>query len=183
MYNFNPLKKSVAEIEEWLKKEYAGVRTGRATPALLDNVLIESYGAKQPIGHVASILIEDPKTLRISPWDKSIIKSVEQGLRVSNLGLSISVDDIGIRVGFPELTEETRKTLAKLIGTHLEEAKISLRKEREKIWNDITDKEKEGSISEDDKFRHKDELQKIIDEAGKNLEQIASKKEKEILTI
>jgi|SRR3989344_6867724 len=182
-YDFSQFKKSSADTLEWLKKEYSGLRTGRATPTLLDNVIVESYGTKQSIKHVASISIEDPKTLKVVPWDKSQLKGIESALRAGNLGVSIAVDDIGIRVGFPELTEETRKSVVKVAKELLEEARISLRKERERIWNDVTEKEKKGDISEDDKFRAKDELQKLVDEANKSLEEITGKKEKEILTV
>ena len=182
-YDFSKFKKNSGETIEWLKKEYLGIRTGRATPTLLDNIDVESYGARQPIKHVASIGIEDPKTLKVVPWDKSLVKNIESALRAGNLGVSVAVDDTGgIRVGFPELTEETRKSIVKVVKELLEEARISLRKERERIWNDIAEKEKNGAVSEDEKFRAKDELQKLVDDTNKALEEVAGKKEKEIMT-
>ena len=182
-YDFSKFKKNSGETIEWLKKEYMSIRTGRATPTLLDNVVVESYGNHQPIKHVASIAIEDPKTLKVVPWDKSLVKNIESALKAGNLGVSVAVDDTGIRVGFPELTEETRKSIVKVVKELLEEARISLRKERERIWNDIAEKEKNGAVSEDEKFRAKDELQKLVDDTNKALEEVAGKKEKEIMTV
>ncbi len=180
MYNFSNLKTRIKETEEWLRHEYTGIRTGRATPSLLDGVQVESYGAMQPIAHVASISIEGPKALKISPWDKSVTKAIESGLRASNLGISVAVDGSDVRVNFPDLTSESRQKFVKIAKDLLEQARITLRGEREKVWNDIVAKEKEGTVSEDEKFRLKDEMQKLVDEAGKNLEGLFGKKEKEI---
>jgi ribosome recycling factor len=180
-YNFSPLKTRVKEIEEWLVGEYSSIRTGRATPALLDSVNVESYGARTPLKHVGSITIEDPRTLRVTLWDKTQVKAAESAIASANLGVSAVADGMTIRVTFPELTAEKRKLLNKLAGEKLEEAKITLRKEREKTWNDIQAKEKEGGMSEDDKFRNKDELQKIIDEATAKFAEHSERKETEIL--
>lgn len=182
-YNFSHFEKRAEETKDWLSKEFAAVRTGRATPALLDGLHIDSYGAKTAISHVASISVEDPKTLRISPWDASHVQEIEKVIQGSNLGVSVATDSQGVRVIFPELTEESRKTFVKLIKEKLEKAKISLKQEREKVWNDISDKQKNGEISEDDKFKLKDELQKKMDEVTKKLEEITAKKEEEVKTI
>lgn len=179
-YNFASLKAKIQEIEAWLIKEHGGIRTGRATPALLDNVTVESYGAKMPLSHVATISILDAKTLSIAPWDASMIKGIESAITAANLGVSTTPDSKSVRVVFPELTSDRRKMLLKLASEKLEEARISLRAEREKTWNDIQTKEKEGGMSEDEKFRYKDELQKHIDEGGKRLEELHEKKRKEI---
>lgn len=162
-------------------KEYMGLNVGRASPSVLDGVTVESYGARAPLKNVASITTEDPKTLRISPWDKNQIKEVEKAIASSNLGLSVSVDEVGIRVIFPQLTTETRAKLTRVLKEKLEEARITVRRERERIWEDVQKKEKEGKITEDEKFRAKDDLQKIIDEVNKNLEAIFSRKEKEVM--
>jgi len=182
MYNFSQLKTRLGEVEEWLKKELSSVHTGRATPALLDNVVIDSYGTKTAIPHVAAVSVEDARTIRVAPWDKGQIKDIEKAISGANLGVSASSDDAGVRVFFPELTSERRTTLIKVVKEKLEEARISMRKEREEAWSDIQDKERASDMSEDDKFRAKDDLQKIIDEANKNLEAIAEKKERELLS-
>ena len=148
---------------------------------VLDGVSIESYGSHVPLKNVANISIEDPKTLRITPWDKSQIKDIEKAINSANLGLSVATDDLGIRVIFPQLTTETRQTLVKVLKEKLEESRITVRREREVIWKDVEAKEKEGKITEDEKFRAKDELQKIIDEANRNLETSFEKKQKEVM--
>lgn len=179
-YDFAQFKKGVLEVEAWLANEFTGIRTGRATAVLLDGVMVDSYGAKTALKHVANISVEDAKTLRITPWDNSLVKGIETAIAAANLGVSTVPDSVGIRVIFPDLTSERRTQLIKLVGQKLEDARVSLRKEREEVWNDIQKKEKEGELTEDEKFKYKDDLQKIVDEANKKLEVMAEKKEVEI---
>lgn len=180
-YNFTAFKSRVTEIEEWLKKELSLLRTGRATSAILDSITVESYGAQSPIAHVGNVTMEDAKTLRVTPWDKSQIKAIENAIQKANLGLSLATDDVGVRVIFPELTGERRAQLAKLLNAKLEDARISLRKEREGLLNEWKQKEKAGEMSEDEHFKAKAELQKLIDEANRKLEEAAKRKEGEIM--
>lgn len=181
-YNFSPFKTKLAEVEEWLSREYLGIRTGKATPAVLDGVMVDSYGAKTPLKHVAAISIEDARTVRIAPWDKSQVGAIQTAIEAANIGLSISPDSAGLRAIFPMLTEDRRKMLIKLTNEKLEEARISVRKEREKIWEDIQEQEKAGTMSEDDKYKGKEELQKLVDEANNKLEELAKRKETEIMS-
>ena len=109
------------------------------------------------------------------------MKDVEKAIIGSNLGLSVATDDLGIRVIFPQLTTETRGSLVKVLKEKLEEARITVRRERERIWQDVENKEKEGKLTEDERFRAKDDLQKVIDEVNKNLEAIFEKKEREVM--
>ncbi len=162
-------------------KEYSQLNIGRASPMVLDGVNVESYGSYVPLKNVASISIEDPKTLRIAPWDKSQIKSIEKAIVASNLGLSVATDDLGIRVIFPQLTTETRQTLVKVLKEKLEEQRIAVRREREAVLEDIEAKKKETKMTEDEMFRAKEELQKIINETNGNLEAIFERKEREVL--
>lgn len=180
-YNFSNLKNKVKEAEEWLKKELGGVRTNRATPSVLDNVLFESYGTRIKLDQGGSVSVEDARTIRVVPWDMSQVKNMEKALITSNLGLSIVLDDKGIRVIFPELTSERRATFVKMAKEKLEQGKNTLRSIRDEVWKDIQNKEKEGGMGEDEKFKLKNEMQKMIDESQKNLESLFSKKEKEIL--
>ena len=180
-YNFSNFKTELKKVEEFLSKEYQQLNVGRASPTILDSISVESYGAYVPLKNVASVSIEDPKTLRIAPWDKGQIKGIEKAIISANLGLSVATDDAGIRVIFPQLTTETRVTLVKTLKEKLEEERITVRRERERIWDDVQTKEEEGKMPEDDKFRAKEELQKIIDEVNKNLESIFEKKEKEVM--
>ncbi|KND50617.1 MAG: ribosome recycling factor [Parcubacteria bacterium C7867-003] len=179
-YNFNQFKDGVKGVEEWLKKELSSIRTGRANLSILDGVNVEAYGSFMPINQVANLSMEDVRVVRISPWDSSVTKDVEKAIVASDLGLSVTVDDKGLRVIFPELTGERRTALVKLTKQKLEDAKITLRGEREKTIKDIDSKEKAGEISEDEKFRLKAELQKMLDESTRNLELMFEKKEKEI---
>jgi ribosome recycling factor len=180
-YNFSNFKIELKKIEDFLSKEYSQLNIGRASPMILDGVSIESYGSYVPLKNVASVSIEDPKTLRVAPWDKSQIKGIEKAIIGSNLGLSVATDDLGIRVIFPQLTTDTRKTLVKVLKEKLEEQRITVRKEREVVLNDIEAKEKDGSMTEDEKFRAKEELQKIINETNTKLEATFEKKEREVM--
>ena len=180
-YNFSNFKSEIKKVEEFLSKEYSQLNIGRASPMVLDGINVESYGSFVPLKNVASVSIEDPKTLRIAPWDKTQIKGIEKAIVGSNLGLSVATDDQGIRVIFPQLTTETRQTLVRVLKEKLEESRISVRREREAVMEDIEAKEKEGKITEDDRFRAKEELQKIINETNNNLEAIFEKKEHEVM--
>lgn len=180
MYDLGPIKKKLPAIEEWLKKELSLLRTGRASPALLDNINIDYYGAKQPLKHAGAINTEDARTLRIRPWDVSLIAQIEVAIRNAGMGLQAIAEKDSVRVIFPELTEERRKALLKTVSEKLEQARISLRKIRDEYWRDIQDKEREGKISEDEKFRLKDNLQELIDESQKRMEEMVKMKEKEI---
>jgi ribosome recycling factor len=178
MYNLETFKKEAAMVEEWLSKEFGQLHTGRAAPVLLDGVQVESYGSYQPLKNVASVSIEDAKTLRIVPWDKSQIKDIERTLYASNLGFSIAVDDAGIRVIIPALTTESRERLAKIAKERLEDARITIRKARETMLDEL----KAMDLPEDTHKRAKDEVQKLVDAANANLETYFKKKEAEIMS-
>jgi len=180
-YNFTDFKNEAKKIEDWLGDEYLSLHTGRATPAVLDKVFVDSYGTKQSISHVASISVSDARTLLIAPWDKEMVKEIEKAIMTSELGLSVSAGDEGVRVSFPELTSERRISLVKVVKSKLEDARVALRAKREEVWSDIQEKEKNGEMSEDDKFRLKEELQKLVDSANKELEGVASRKEQDIM--
>jgi len=179
-YNFVPFKARIEDIEEWLKKEFSLLRTGRATTAILDSITVDSYGTQSPISHVGTISMEDVRTLRIAPWDKTQIKVIEGAIQKANIGLSLTSDDGGLRVIFPELTGDRRQQIIKLMKDKLEDARISLRKEREEIISDMKHQEKEGEMSEDDVFSAKEELQKFVNEANARFEAITATKEKDI---
>ncbi len=175
-YNTQNFKLELKKIEEWLSKEYSAIHTGRATPMVLDGVMVESYGNKMPIKNVAQISIEDAKTLRVVPWDKSQIKDIESAVMATSLGLSVVSDGEGVRVIFPMLTTENRSNLVKILKEKLEDARIRVRQERQE------EIEKTGDLSEDEKKRGKDDIQKCVDESNKNLETIFGKKEKEVMS-
>ncbi len=176
-YDLSPVKAKMQEVKEWLSKEFLTINTGRATPAVLDGVVIDSYGTKVAISHVAAITVEDPRTLRVVPWEKDNMMLIEQAVNEADLGVSVSADDMGLRVSFPELTTERREQFVKIVKERLEDARISVRAEREKIWTDVQEKEKEGELSEDEKFQLKKDIQDLVDETNNALEALAEKKE------
>lgn len=180
-YDFTKLKNKIKETEDWMKKEYTGIRTGMASPQLLDNVMVESYGQRLPINQVGSVSIADPKSLLVTPWDISQVKAVEKAITLANLGVSLKTDEKGVRIFFPDLTSERRELLMKVAKEKLEHGKITIRNIREEVWSDIQTKEKEGGMSEDERFRFKGEMQKLVDAGNKMLEEIFTKKEKEII--
>lgn len=175
VYNTQNFKLQLKKIEEWLSSEYSSVHTGRATPLVLDGISVESYGSRMPIKNIAGITIEDPKTLRVAPWDKKQIKEIENAIISSDLGLSVVSDSDGVRVIFPMLTTENRTKLAKVLKEKLEDARISVRKERQSEIDKLDD------LSEDDKKRGKEDIQKAVDESNMNLESIFAKKESEVM--
>lgn len=174
------LKKKLHEVEEWLQKEYGTIRTGQASPALLDGVRIESYGSLVPLNQVGNVGVEDARTLRVSLWDSSQVAAVEQGLRDADMGASIVTDSSGVRVIFPELTSERREQLLKLAKSKLEDARIAVRSGRDDAMKQIDKSEKDGDISEDEKFTQKEKVQAAVDAANKALEQHFTQKEQEL---
>jgi ribosome recycling factor len=179
-YDFSKLKTGVQGVEAWLVSEFQGLRTGRASPALLDSVQVEVYGSLMKLPQVASVSVEDARSLYISPWDKDQLKAIEKAITQADLGVGVGSDAIGVRVTFPELTTERRQQLMKLVRAKLEEARISLKGERTKTMEDIDAQHKADEMSEDETHRSRDEVQKIIDTANKKLEELADKKEVEL---
>lgn len=180
LYDFKTFEAKVAAAKEWLAKEYRGLRTGRASPAVLDSVSVSAYGSMTPLKQVAVIGVEDARTLRIQPYDVGILKDMERAISSADLGLGSSSDGTVIRVTFPELTAERREQLIKIAKGKLEEARTTVRLARDEAWKDIQEKERAGKITEDDKFNHKEEMQKKVDKANEELEKAFENKEKEM---
>lgn len=179
-YDFKKLRENIKKAEEWLKKEYSGLRTGIASPTILDAVQVEVYGSRMPINQLANIGIEDARVIRITPWDKTQAKEIEKAITLANLGVSVGTDDKGVRIFFPELTTERRTLLIKTAKAKMEDAKVNVRGYRDEVSKEIDEQEKKGGMGEDDKFRFKKEMQKIVDEGNSGLEALFAKKEKEI---
>ena len=180
MYDFSKLKQAIKEGEEHLARELSGVRTGRATPTLLDSIKAEAYGARTPLAQVGNISVEDARTLRIIPWDKELTKAIEKAIVEADLGVGTSVDDMGLRVTFPELTSERRTQLTRLAGEKAEHAKVSLRSHRTDAIKEIENQEKEGGMGKDEAKRLKDEVQKLIDAGNDAIVALVKKKDAEI---
>jgi ribosome recycling factor len=170
----------LSESTDWLAREFAAIRTGQAAPALLDNVKVDSYGSLVPLNQVSSVGIEDARTLRITPWDVSQIAAIESTLREADLGVSVSTDSAGLRVIFPELTSERREQLTKLAKQKLEDARVSVRAARDEIMKALEQQEKDGDLSEDEKFGQKEAIQKQVDSTNQSLDELYKAKETEL---
>lgn len=181
MYDFSNLKSKIKETEAWLSNEFSQIRTGRATPSMLDSVHVEAYGSTLPINQVAGVSLEDARTIRITPWDMSMAKAVEKAIMAANLGVSVMLDEKGARVVFPPLTTETRTQFIKIAKQKLEDAKVAIRHERNKVNEDLQTKKKNGEMGEDDMMRQKNEMEKIVKEGMDKLEVATGKKEAEIM--
>jgi ribosome recycling factor len=174
------ITKKLIGVEEWLQKEYAGIRTGQANPGLLDAVRVESYGTMVPLQQVGSLSIEDARTLRFSLWDTSQVKAIEKALQEADLGVSVVADSAGVRVVFPELTSERRVQLLKLAKSKLEDARVSVKAVRDEAMKELERQFKSSEISEDDKFTGKERIQKAVDDCNGKLETMCARKEKEL---
>jgi ribosome recycling factor len=164
-----------------LKHDLSGLRTGRASIALLDTIHVEVYGANMPLNQVATVSVPEPRMLTVQVWDRSNVQPVEKAIRSAGLGLNPITDGQLIRLPIPDLTEERRKELAKLVGQYAEKAKIAVRNVRRDGMDQLKQDEKKHEISEDERKRLETEVQKITDDTINDIDQLAEAKEKEIL--
>lgn len=171
------------QVIDFLRNDIAALRTGRANPSMLANVMVEAYGTMNPITAVASISAPDARSLLVEPWDKSIVKDIEKSILEAKLGLNPVVQGAQIRVPLPALTEESRKALVKTLGEKCEHARKSVRNVREEIKTDVLEAEKAKEISEDDKYRTLEQLDKTAAGWNEKIKHIAEEKEKEIMTM
>ena len=165
-----------------LGREFAGVRTGRASTGLLEGIRVDYYGTPTPVPQVASLSVPDPKTLLIQPWDASLLPAIEKAIMKSDLGLTPANDGKVIRLVMPPLNEERRKQLAKAVGKLAEDARVAIRNIRHDANKKLKTMEKEKKISEDDGRRGQDQTQKITDKFIQRVDELLKKKEQEILT-
>lgn len=179
-YNFSTFKQGLKEAEDRLTKEFTSLRTGRASIALLDGIMVESYGTQMPLSSVANLTVEDARVIRVSPWDNSQIQAIEKGIQLSTLGISPVVDEKGLRVIFPDLTSDRRIALIRMAKEKLEEMKVRIRQEREKTIKDIQAREKAGEYGKDESERNRGEVDKLVKEANAKLDEHLERKEKEI---
>lgn len=170
-------------VIDHLHKELGGLRTGRATPTLVEDISVSAYDALMEIKGLASIQVQDAKTLIIDPWDKSLLKNIEKGIRDVGVGLSPVVDGTVIRIVMPSMTEDNRKTMVKKMKEYLEDTRIALRQVREEARDAAGKMEKDKQISEDEKFKLLDEIDKMTKEFNEQINMIGEKKEEEIMTV
>ncbi|MCD6528649.1 ribosome recycling factor [bacterium] len=177
----NKIKPELDKAINYLEKELAKIRTGRVTPALVENVMVDCFGNKLPLKQLGAITVPEPRQIVIQPWDKSYIESIEKALSQAGIGANPIVDKDIIRINFPPLTRESKEDLLRVISLKQEETRRTVRRWREEAWKEIQEKTREGEIREDDKYRAKDELQDLIDEYNQKIEELGNKKRKEIL--
>ena len=175
------LKRRMHGAVEALKHELAGLRTGRASTALLDPIHVEVYGANMPLNQVATVSVPEPRLLTVQVWDRSNVQPVEKAIRSANLGLNPVTDGQLIRLPIPDMTEERRKELAKLVGQYAEKARVAVRNVRRDGMDHLKADEKKHEISEDEHKRLGTEVQKMTDDTIKEIDTAAHSKEQEIL--
>jgi ribosome recycling factor len=166
-----------------LAREFASVRTGRANASLLDGVRVEAYGNLTPINQLASVSVPDPRTIVIQPWDASQMKEIEKGIAKSDLGLTPSNDGKVIRLTVPSLTEDRRKQLAKTVGKFAEDARVAIRNARREANDKLKALAKDKKVSEDEERRGHDQIQKTTDRFTTKIDELAKKKEQEVMTV
>ncbi len=181
-YDKADIERRMAGAVEALKHDLSGLRTGRANTALLDPVMVEVYGSMMPLNQVATVSAPEPRMLTVQVWDRANVIPVEKGISHANLGLNPSIDGQTLRLPIPDLTEERRKELAKLAGQYAEKAKIAVRNVRRDGMESLKEDEKKKDISEDERKRKEDEVQKLTDRFIAEVDAAAEHKEKEIMT-
>lgn len=166
-----------------LRREFSSVRTGKASPALLDTVRVEAYGSQVPLNQVATVSAPEPRLLVVQPWDQSMLGPIEKGVQMADLGLNPANDGKLIRIPIPPLTEERRKEFVKVLHKMAEEARVSVRHARKEANDGIKKRQKDGELSEDEARREQDEVQKLTDQHIKNVDDLLAHKEAEVLEV
>lgn len=166
-----------------LKNELATLRVGRANPLMVENILVQAYGSKMPIKQLASVTVPEARTILIQPWDKAVTKDVEKAISEANIGINPVNEGAQIRLTIPPLTEESRKELTKSVGEKMEKTRIIIRQIRDKVRDQITKKEKNKEITEDDKYDLQKKLDDLVRDYNDKIKDLGEKKEKEIMTI
>jgi len=177
------LKENLEKNFSFFKGEISTLSVGRATPHLVEDIEVAYYGTPTPLKQLATIGIPDPRTITIQPFDKTQLREIEKAINLANLGLNPNNNGELIRIAVPQPTEERRKELVKLVNKILENARIGVRNIREDAMKEIKSLEKDGGVSEDDKFAQQEEIQKVVKEANAKLEEETKKKEDEIMKI
>lgn len=180
---FEELKENMEKGIAALEKSFSKVRTGRASIALLDGIKVEYYGTQTPLNQVATLSVPESRLIVISPWDSSVIGLIEKAIQKSDLGLMPSNDGKVIRLSIPALTEERRKELVKVVKKMSEESKVNIRNIRRDANEQLKDLKKDNTLSEDELFRHQEEVQKITNKYIEKVDQVLATKEKEIMEI
>ncbi|MEL6688114.1 MAG: ribosome recycling factor [Pseudomonadota bacterium] len=182
-FNLSDYRKRMDGALDSLRKEFAGLRTGRANAALLDGITVSAYGSEMPINQVGSVSVPEARMLTVSVWDKTMVGPVEKALRQSSLGLNPVVDGQTLRIPMPPLTEERRRDLTKVAGTYAENAKIAVRNVRRDAMTTLKRLEKDGEMSENEQKAHEKDVQTATDEVVANIDSALSTKSEEIMQV
>ncbi len=177
------VKERMEEALEAVRREFGTVRTGKATPALLDTVRVEAYGSKMALNQVATVSTPEASLLLVQPFDRSLMGEIEKGILQADLGFNPANDGQVIRIPIPPLNEERRKEYVKLLSKMAEEARVSIRHARREGNDEVKARKKEGELSEDEARRTEDEIQKLTDQYIGKIEELLQAKEKEIMTV
>jgi ribosome recycling factor len=177
------VKERMEEALEAVRREFGTVRTGKATPALLDTVRVEAYGSKMALNQVATVSTPEASLLLVQPFDRSLMGEIEKGILQADLGFNPANDGQVIRIPIPPLNEERRKEYVKLLSKMAEEARVSIRHARREGNDEVKSRKKEGELSEDEARRTEDEIQKLTDQYIGKIEELLQAKEKEIMTV
>ncbi|MBU1165106.1 ribosome recycling factor [Patescibacteria group bacterium] len=183
MINIDEQKEEFEKSIDFLKKELAGIRTGRANPKIVENILVDSYGTKTQLKQLASITVPEARTLLIQPWDKNITKDIEKAINQAGIGISPVADGNNIRLTMPAMTEESRKDFVKIINEKAENSRISIRQVRDKIKEEIIKQEKNKELTEDDRYQLIKDLDELTKKYNEQVKEIADAKEKEVMSI
>jgi len=177
------IKPELEKTFHFLEEELQKIKTGRASISLIENIQVDCFGQKCPLKQLSTISLATTRQIIVQPWDRSYIEPIEKSIERAGLGINPVVDKDTIRLSFPQLTEDYRRDLLRVISGKMEDAKKTVRHWREEAWREIQEKFKEKEIREDDKFRGKDELQDLVDEYNKKIEEVADRKKKEVTTV
>jgi ribosome recycling factor len=181
--SFKEAEGKMSKCVEAARGEFASIRTGRATPALLDRLHVEAYGTSVPLKQVATVSVPDPRSLMIAAFDRNTVGDIRKAIEKSDLGLTPNVDGNSIRLSIPPLNEERRKDLVKIVKKKGEDGKIAVRNVRHKVHDDLRTQLKDHDITEDQNKRMQDQLQKLTDRFIKEIDQLVAAKEKEIMEV
>ena len=183
MFDLKIYEEKMEKAIDVLKREFSGLRTGRASTSLLDSISIEAYGSKVPLNQVSNISVPESRLLTVQVWDDSLVNTVENSIRNSNLGLNPMIEGSLIRIPIPELSEERRIEIVKIASKYLEDSKISIRNIRRDAMEKIKTLEKNKEISQDESFKSSDEVQKMTDNLIEKIDTLFADKEKDILRV
>jgi ribosome recycling factor len=183
MPTYNEAQQHMDKAMDALRREFSSVRTGKASPALLDTVRVDAYGSKMPLNQVASISAPEPRLLVIQPWDKGLMKEIEKAITASDLGLNPGNDGSVIRVPIPALNEQRRKDMVRMLHKQAEEGRIAVRHARQEANKEIKRRQSDHEISEDEAHREMERIQKLTDEHIARIEQLLKAKEEEVMEV